>query len=190
MNLVVLNREYKLPYIDELIDRKIAGPEKGTLQAPEVDFYRGEYRRSVSELESSAAESKLPDVPSCREALNDLLVRCVSVDRIQITGEVGAQYSCSGQLEKQNSHLFAKPSTELSRRVFPSRRFSIPCSRRSTPPRSPVNGIPKTVVPATCSDFVSKNPFWADTKFKRQVRGFTKNIGFPLTIWKNLIGTS
>jgi len=76
-NLVALNSEYRLPYINELIDRKVNGTEKGTLQTPEIDFHLREYERLVSELEAAAMESKLPEVyvPSCRAALNDLLVR-------------------------------------------------------------------------------------------------------------------
>jgi uncharacterized protein len=74
-NLITLNWEYRLPYIEELILRKISGTEKGTLQTPEVDFHLHEYQRLVSELEAAAAGSKLPDAPSSRAALNDLLVR-------------------------------------------------------------------------------------------------------------------
>ena len=74
-NLLALNEEYRLPYIGELTDRKITGGEKGTMAAPDVDFHRREYERLVVQLESSSAESTLPDAPSSREALNDLLVR-------------------------------------------------------------------------------------------------------------------
>jgi predicted nucleotidyltransferase len=74
-NLVTLNEEYRLPYVAELIQRKVSGPEKGTLQAPEMDLHRSEYERLVGQLEKTAAESALPEAPACREALNDLLVR-------------------------------------------------------------------------------------------------------------------
>jgi hypothetical protein len=74
-NLVHLNERAKLPYIDDLIARKLAGPEKSTLPAAEFDFHAAEYARLLAALESAAGESKLPEAPAGREALNDLLVR-------------------------------------------------------------------------------------------------------------------
>ena len=74
-NLVILNEEYRLPYIGELVQRKVNGAEKGKLQTPELDFHEQEYLRLAAQLEAAATESKLPDAPSCREALNDLLIR-------------------------------------------------------------------------------------------------------------------
>ncbi|MFN7924958.1 MAG: nucleotidyltransferase domain-containing protein [Bryobacteraceae bacterium] len=74
-NLVALNEEYRLPYIDELVRRKTGGAEKGTLESPEMELHRNEYSRLVRELEEAARGSKLPESPSSREALHDLLVR-------------------------------------------------------------------------------------------------------------------
>jgi predicted nucleotidyltransferase len=74
-NLVELNREYKLPYIDELILRKVTGTEKGLLQTPELGFHQREYERLIADLEAAGVASKLPEAPSSRAALNDLLVR-------------------------------------------------------------------------------------------------------------------
>lgn len=74
-NLVTLNEEYGLPCIADLVDRKTSGTEKQTMATPEVDFHRKEYERLVAQLESAAAESTLPEEPSARESLNDLLVR-------------------------------------------------------------------------------------------------------------------
>lgn len=74
-NLISLNEEYRLPYIGELVERKVSGTEKGTLQTPEMNFHRGEYLRLVAQLEALSTESQLPESPTCREALNDLLVR-------------------------------------------------------------------------------------------------------------------
>jgi predicted nucleotidyltransferase len=74
-NLKTLNDEARLPYIDELIDRKLTGPEKGELPAADMQFHEAEYQRLVGELERAAAESDLPETPACRAALNDLLVR-------------------------------------------------------------------------------------------------------------------
>jgi uncharacterized protein len=74
-NLAVLNDEFRLPYIPELIERKIHGAEKGTLESSEIEFHRREYECLVAQLEVEGNDSHLPDEPVCRDALNDLLVR-------------------------------------------------------------------------------------------------------------------
>lgn len=74
-NILRLNETAGLSYINELVDRKSSGPEKGILDAADLAFYEGEYERLTAELESSHAACKLPDLPSARSALNDLLVR-------------------------------------------------------------------------------------------------------------------
>ena len=70
-----MNEEFKLTYVPELVARKVAGPEKGTLDAAELGFHDAEYHRLLAKLEAEAAKTKLPVEPTCREALNDLLVR-------------------------------------------------------------------------------------------------------------------
>jgi hypothetical protein len=74
-NLLTLNQEARLPYIPELVERKVRGSENGSLDAAEREFHLAEYARLFAELEKAAAESCLPDEPSARDALNDLLVR-------------------------------------------------------------------------------------------------------------------
>ena len=74
-NLVTLNENARLSYIDELIDRKQTGPEKGTLDAADLEFHTHEFERLVSQLEKAHEQSGLPEIPSARPALNDLLVR-------------------------------------------------------------------------------------------------------------------
>lgn len=74
-NLRRLNESAKLSYIDDLIDLKLAGPEKSQLPAADLAFHESEYRRLSTELESASARSTLPDTPSAKAALNDLLVR-------------------------------------------------------------------------------------------------------------------
>jgi predicted nucleotidyltransferase len=68
-NIVTLNEEFRLPYIGELVARKIHGAEKGVLEGAEVAFFEGEYQRLVRELEQAAKASALPESPSGREAL-------------------------------------------------------------------------------------------------------------------------
>ena len=74
-NLVDLNDEFRLPFVPELIDRKIHGAEKGTLETNEAEFHKREYKNLVAQLETEGMQSGLPDEPTCRDALNDLLVR-------------------------------------------------------------------------------------------------------------------
>lgn len=74
-NLKTLNDEARLPYVDELIDRKLTGPEKGELPEADMQFHEAEYQRLVGELENASANSQLPEQPSCRDELNDLLIR-------------------------------------------------------------------------------------------------------------------
>ncbi len=74
-NLVRLNAEARLPHVEGLIAQKLAGPEKSSLDDANVDFHRREYERLRAELEAAHRESSLPDGPTARAALNDLLVR-------------------------------------------------------------------------------------------------------------------
>jgi uncharacterized protein len=74
-NLSVLNESAKLSYLEELIHRKQTGAEKGVLDSADMEFYRTEYDRLTGELERAYQESTLPEMPSGRAALNDLLVR-------------------------------------------------------------------------------------------------------------------
>ena len=74
-NLLNLNVYAKLPYIDDLVAAKLAGPEKGVLDAADLAFHESEYSRLTRELEGEHSVSSLPEVPSAKAALNDLLVR-------------------------------------------------------------------------------------------------------------------
>lgn len=74
-NLVHLNAEARLPYIGDLIARKLAGPEQGTLAAADWEFHAEEFARLKGELQLAMQGSKLPEAPAGQEALHDLLVR-------------------------------------------------------------------------------------------------------------------
>lgn len=74
-NLRTLNDEFDLAYIRELIERKAGGTEKGELPEAELDRHRCEYARLSELLELESSRSTLPDQPTGRAALNDLLVR-------------------------------------------------------------------------------------------------------------------
>lgn len=75
-NLVTLNENiFKLPYLPQLIRRKLEGAEKGTLDDADLDFYRKEYERLRGELQTAFEQSSLPEMPAGKDALNDLLIR-------------------------------------------------------------------------------------------------------------------
>ncbi len=81
-NLVQLNGEARLDHVDDLIARKLAGPEQSALDDGDVAFHRSEYERLRAGLEAAHLASTLPEGPSARPALNDLLVRL----RMRTTG--------------------------------------------------------------------------------------------------------
>lgn len=72
-NLLRLNEQFKLPYIDELVQRKLSGPEKSTLGNADLTLYEREYRRLLSVLEQAYVESRLPEAPDCIDDLDTLL---------------------------------------------------------------------------------------------------------------------
>lgn len=74
-NLVRLNEVARLSHVTDLIARKLAGPEQSTLGDGAVAFHRQEYDRLWEELEAAHRASHLPELPSARAALNDLLIR-------------------------------------------------------------------------------------------------------------------
>lgn len=76
-NLLHLNEQLRLPYVPELVARKLAGPEHGALEDADLVFHRAEFDRLWAELEAAFEASSLPEEPSAeaRAALNDLLIR-------------------------------------------------------------------------------------------------------------------
>ena len=74
-NIVHLNEDARLPQIPDLVARKVAGPEKATLDEADVTFHEGEVARLRRALEEAGAASSLAEEPTAREALHDLLLR-------------------------------------------------------------------------------------------------------------------
>lgn len=74
-NLVRLNEAFKLPYIPDLIEAKLAGGERSKMTDADLKHYRSEYERLTGELEKAHDTSKLPELPAAKPALNDLIVR-------------------------------------------------------------------------------------------------------------------
>jgi predicted nucleotidyltransferase len=76
-NLVTLNEKFRLPYIADLVARKLSGPEKSKLEDADIAFHESEYQRLRAKLQTAHDASRLPELPSeeTRAALNDLLIR-------------------------------------------------------------------------------------------------------------------
>jgi predicted nucleotidyltransferase len=76
-NLVTLNQEFRLPYLADLVTRKLAGPEKSKLEDADMAFHEAEYKRLRDELQAAHEASRLPELPSdaTRATLNNLLVK-------------------------------------------------------------------------------------------------------------------
>jgi predicted nucleotidyltransferase len=74
-NLVRLNDVARLPYLDDLIQRKVSGAEKERLTEADLGFHRSEYGRLRGELQQAYEASTLPEAPGGSAALHDLLVR-------------------------------------------------------------------------------------------------------------------
>ena len=74
-NLVRLNETAKLPYLDDLIQQKVAGAEKERLTEADLGLHRSEYDRLRSKLLQAHEASDLPEAPRGSAALHDLLVR-------------------------------------------------------------------------------------------------------------------
>jgi predicted nucleotidyltransferase len=84
-NLLALNEFFKLPYIPELIARKLQASEKSTIEDADMALHQKEYERLKSELEQASLASRLPERPTCAEALNELLIRT----RLRVTPGAG-----------------------------------------------------------------------------------------------------
>lgn len=74
-NLVRLNEDFRLPYLPELVARKLAGAEQQALEDADVAFHHAEFGRLLAGLEAAGAASTLPDLPSAGAALHELVVR-------------------------------------------------------------------------------------------------------------------
>jgi predicted nucleotidyltransferase len=74
-NLVKLNEIFDLSYIPDLMAAKLTNVEKSVLPDADFTFYQQEYNRLRDRLEIAAQTSILPEAPSAKAALHDLLIR-------------------------------------------------------------------------------------------------------------------
>jgi uncharacterized protein len=82
-NLLRLNETARLPYLDDLIRRKVAGAEKERLAEADLSFHRGEFERLREKLQQAHETSDLPESRGGNEALHELLVRLRLPEKVQ-----------------------------------------------------------------------------------------------------------
>jgi predicted nucleotidyltransferase len=75
-NLLTLNEESRLPYVADLVARKLTGPERSSLADADIAFHESGYQRLRADLQAAHEACKSPKSPSAdtRAALDDLLV--------------------------------------------------------------------------------------------------------------------
>jgi predicted nucleotidyltransferase len=73
-NLLQLNTIFKLPYIPDLVARKLGGAERSTLDDADMHFHEAEFKRLRAELDTAFESSHLPEEPRAYAALNDFLI--------------------------------------------------------------------------------------------------------------------
>lgn len=97
-NLVNLNEVFRLPFIPDLIARKLEGGEKSVLADADIAFHQQEFDRLRGELESAFENSNLPESPSAKEGLHNLLVR-LRMSSVATHGQTYFQMVCTTKLE-------------------------------------------------------------------------------------------
>jgi hypothetical protein len=73
-NLVRLNEDFSLPFLPDLLARKIDGAEKATLEGADLSFFGREVELLTACLEIDMQDSTLPEAPSAFEALDQFLL--------------------------------------------------------------------------------------------------------------------
>jgi hypothetical protein len=74
-NLAVLNEEFRLPFVADLIVRKTTGVERQILDSGELVFFESQFTAWEQKLRDAGERTSLPAEASARPALNELLVR-------------------------------------------------------------------------------------------------------------------
>jgi predicted nucleotidyltransferase len=78
-NLVQLNTDFRLSYLDDCIARKREGAENQSVDDTHLTFFESEYQRLRELLTFEAERTSLPEDASAHDALNDLLLRLRSL---------------------------------------------------------------------------------------------------------------
>ncbi len=74
-NLPALNQDFGSPTIIDLIELKLNGAERQTLENADLPFYQAEYARLRERLQNAEQGSPLPDEADVKPALHDWLIR-------------------------------------------------------------------------------------------------------------------
>ncbi|HYG75945.1 MAG TPA: nucleotidyltransferase domain-containing protein [Planctomycetota bacterium] len=74
-NILKLNENFKLPFIADLVARKMSGKEKGRLQPEEFSGFLDHARVLEAQLDPAAESSTLPESVQNFSALNEFLLR-------------------------------------------------------------------------------------------------------------------
>jgi uncharacterized protein len=74
-NLVRLNESFALPYLPELVARKLEGAEQQTIDDTDAAFFETEYLRLRDLLTLEAERTSLPEEASALDGLHELLLR-------------------------------------------------------------------------------------------------------------------
>jgi uncharacterized protein len=81
IHLLYPNEIFHLPYIPELVARKLSGLEKSILANESVEGFRKEYERLVRVLEEAGRSTELPETTAIKPALDDLLL-CIRLNQV------------------------------------------------------------------------------------------------------------
>ena len=74
-NLLILNREFRLAFVDEFVERKRTQGEHATLSDGDQGRFDRDRERLNGELLDASADSELPDEASAFDALHEFVVR-------------------------------------------------------------------------------------------------------------------
>jgi uncharacterized protein len=74
-NLGRLNERAMLPHVDDLIAQKRSSAEDAILEGRSIAFHQREFERLCTDLQDAHDSTSLPECPSAKSQLNDLLVR-------------------------------------------------------------------------------------------------------------------
>jgi len=135
-NLVRLNEMAKLPYLDELIQRKIAGAEKERLSEIDVRFHQSEYERLRNDLQQAYEASRVAGNAFRGGALHDLFGAAASLRRMRIHMSTTR---CVAPLVAANASTTAAPCLARDRKT-PRRGLAL--SQRTRPVAGRVPGRP------------------------------------------------
>lgn len=73
-NLPILNEEFRLPYIADLIARKVSTKEKVTIEDADLTFHEAEFTRLMARLLAEAQASRLPEEATTRRELEQAVI--------------------------------------------------------------------------------------------------------------------